>query len=163
MNDEIKSAAAEVAVRQSTIAEAAVAMFAPHEAAARTLAERYRGVVWDVAEPRGMREAKAARLELREQGRFAIQRMRDRAKDQLNDAKRTVEAEATRLIAIVEPIEQAVHQQITAHEERLAAETDKDGRDRYTTEIVAESLQLLGGREDDARVSGDARISDNAR
>ena len=57
MNDEIKSAAAEVAVRQSTIAEAAVAMFASHEAAARTLAERYRGVVWDVAEPRGMREA----------------------------------------------------------------------------------------------------------
>jgi len=28
--------------------------------------------------------------------------------------------------------------------------TDKEGRDRYTTEIVAESLQLLGGREDDA-------------
>lgn len=25
---------------------------------------------------------------------------------------------------------------------------DKDGQDRYTTEIVAESMQLLGGRED---------------
>ena len=25
--------------------------------------------------------------------------------------------------------------------------TDKDGNDRYTTEIVAESMQLLGGRE----------------
>ena len=25
---------------------------------------------------------------------------------------------------------------------------DKDGNDRYTTEIVAESMQLLGGRED---------------
>lgn len=29
--------------------------------------------------------------------------------------------------------------------------TDKDGQDKYVTEIIAESLQLLGGRDDEPR------------
>jgi single-strand DNA-binding protein len=32
---------------------------------------------------------------------------------------------------------------------------DKDGNDRYTTEVVAESMQLLGGREGTGSASGD--------
>jgi single-strand DNA-binding protein len=36
--------------------------------------------------------------------------------------------------------------------------TDKDGVEKYTTEIVAESMQLLGGRED-----GDARPAERAQ
>ena len=34
---------------------------------------------------------------------------------------------------------------------------DKDGQDRYTTEIVAEEMQLLGGRDDGGREYGQER------
>lgn len=34
---------------------------------------------------------------------------------------------------------------------------DKDGQDRYTTEIVAENLQLLGSRSDESASSGEPR------
>jgi regulator of replication initiation timing len=130
-----------VATRPTTIAEAALALFSPHEATMLALAEKYRNVAFDLSTPKGLKAAKDARLELREQGRFAIQRLRDKTKDQLNDCKKVVESEATRLIALVEPVENAVHQQITAHEEKLAAE--KAERDRIEAERKQKHLDAI--------------------
>jgi regulator of replication initiation timing len=130
-----------VATRPTTIAEAALALFSPHEATMLALAEKYRNVAYDLSTPKGLKAAKDARLELREQGRFAIQRLRDKTKDQLNDCKKVVESEATRLIALVEPVENAVHQQITAHEEKLAAE--KAERDRIEAERKQKHLDAI--------------------
>lgn len=130
-----------VATRPTTIAEAALALFSPHEATMLALAAKYRDVAFDLSTPKGLKAAKDARLELREQGRFAIQRLRDKTKDQLNDCKKVVESEATRLIALVEPVENAVHQQITAHEEKLAAE--KAERDRIEAERKQKHLDAI--------------------
>jgi hypothetical protein len=133
--------ASAVATRPTTIAEAALALFSPHEATMLALAAKYRNVAFDLSTPKGLKAAKDARLELREQGRFAIQRLRDKTKDQLNDCKKVVESEAKRLIALVEPVENAVHQQITAHEEKLAAE--KAERDRIEAERKQKHLDAI--------------------
>ncbi len=122
----------EVAAKPTTIAAAALALFAPLEAEVNTLAERYRNVAFDMSTPKGFKAAKDARLELRESGRFALQRLRDKTKDQLNDCKKVVDAEAARLIEIVRPVETAVDEQITVHENKLAAE--KAERDRIEAE-----------------------------
>ena len=34
---------------------------------------------------------------------------------------------------------------------------DKEGKDRYTTEIIADSMQMLGGKRDSAEQSAPAR------
>lgn len=137
----VQPEAGAVATRPTTIAEAALALFSPHEATMLALAAKYRNVAFDLSTPKGLKAAKDARLELREQGRFAIQRLRDKTKDQLNDCKKVVESEAKRLIALVEPVENAVHQQITAHEEKLAAE--KAERDRIEAERKQKHLDAI--------------------
>lgn len=118
-----------------SIKAAAVAHLSANEPALRALAERYRAVAFDTSTTKGLNVAKAARLDLRENGRFAMQRARDAAKDLLNAAKKDVEAEADRLIAIIQPIEDHVHEQITARETILAQE--KAERERLEAERIA--------------------------
>ena len=124
-----------------TIAQAALALFSPLETDVKTLAERYRDVAFDMTTPKGFKAAKDARLELRESGRFAVQRLRDKTKDQLNDCKKVVDAEATRLIEIVEPIETAVDEQIKVHEKKLADERAE--RDRIEAERKQKHLDAI--------------------
>lgn len=114
--------AANLAPAKVTIQEAAVAHLRAREPEIAALAERYRAVAFDVSTTKGLGIAKAARFDLRENGRFAVQRARDATKDLLNGAKKDVEAEATRLIALVQPIEDGVDAQITVREEQLARE-----------------------------------------
>lgn len=119
----------------TTIKDAAIAHLRAREPEIRALAERYRAVALDLSTPKGMAVGKAARLDLRENGRLALQRGRDATKDLLNAAKADVVAEADRLIAIVKPIEDHVHGQIEARETQLAVE--KAERDRIEAERVA--------------------------
>ncbi|WPG35347.1 hypothetical protein [Variovorax sp. EBFNA2] len=130
-----------VAAQPQTIAQAALALFSPLETEVKTLAERYRDVAFDMSTPKGFKSAKDARLELRESGRFALQRLRDRTKEQLNDCKKVVDGEAARLIEIVKPIETAVDEQITVHENKLAAE--KAERDRKEAERAQGYLDAI--------------------
>ncbi|QOF76105.1 hypothetical protein [Variovorax sp. 38R] len=130
-----------VAAQPQTIAQAALALFSPLETEVKTLAERYRDVAFDMSTPKGFKAAKDARLELRESGRFALQRLRDRTKEQLNDCKKVVDGEAARLIEIVKPIETAVDEQITVHENKLAAE--KAERDRKEAERAQRHLDAI--------------------
>lgn len=131
----------EVAAKPTSIAAAALALFAPLETEVATLAERYRDVAFDMSTPKGFKAAKDARLELRESGRFALQRLRDKTKDQLNDCKKVVDGEAARLIEIVKPVETAIDDQIAAHETKLAAE--KAERDRIEAERRQKHLDAI--------------------
>jgi len=114
------------AIAPASIKDAAIAHLRAREAAVTALAERYRDVALDLSTHKGLAAGKAARLDLRENGRFAIQRSRDETKDLLNEAKKNVEAEADRLIAIVKPVEDHVHAQIEAREEVIKAEKKKE-------------------------------------
>lgn len=124
-----------------TIKQAVLATFTRTEADLRSLAEKYRGVAFDCSTPKGYTQAKAARAELREHGRYAVQRVRDKAKDELNDGKKVIEAEAERLIAIVKPAEDNVVAQIEAHEARIAAE--KAERERIEAERRAKHQSAI--------------------
>lgn len=111
--DEARSS---LALVQTTLTE-----FDKVEAGIAELERKYKGVVYPVITAKGMREAKAARAEIREP-RYAVQNTAKDAKKPLNDLKRNIDARAeyirSRLLAIEEPIDQ----QITAQEEREAAE-----------------------------------------
>lgn len=118
-----------------TLKATALASFVAIRSHAAKLAEKYRAVAYDVTTPKGMAAAKDARLELREEGRFAVQRLRDRLKDEANDLKRVVSDEAEAVIKIIAPVEDAIHAQITAEEERKKAEKAEAAR------ILAERQQ----------------------
>lgn len=112
----------------ATLKDTALASFVPIEAHMRTLAARYANVAYDVATPKGMKDAKAARLVLRDEGRYAVQRLQKRLKDEANDLKRTLDSKADELIAITMPVEAAIDGQITAEETRKEAEREEKAR-----------------------------------
>lgn len=111
-----------------------LAQFKEAEGAIVALAEKYRDVAYDVSTTKGMREATAARLDLRENGRFAVQRAERAVKADVNDLKRVMAEEVDRLVAIVQPVEDAIDTQIKAEEVRKAAA--KAERDRIESERV---------------------------
>ncbi len=127
----------------ATLKETALASFAPIEAHMRTLAARYKDVAYDGTTTKGMAEAKAARLVLRDEGRYAVQRLVKRVKDEANDLKKTIDARGDEVIAITQDIEAAIDGQITAEETRKAAE--KAERDRIERERVSALEQRLAG------------------
>jgi len=135
-----------------SINDAALALFTPLEADMTALAAKYRNVAYDMTTTKGAKAARDARLELRESGRFAIQRLRDQTKGQLNDCKTVIETEATRLIAIVEPAEVAIDKQIKAHEQKLADE--KAAKEKAEAERVqkhTDAIATIAGYSDKAR------------
>lgn len=112
----------------ATIKDTVLAQFAQAEAALTTLAAKYTGVAFDVTTNKGLADAKAARLDLRENGRFMVQRAEKRVKDEVNDLKKVMGEEVARLVAIVRPTEDAIHIQIEAEEDRREAEKAEKAR-----------------------------------
>jgi len=129
------AASTAVATVAPSIKDTVLAQFKEAETAICALAEKYRAVAFDVTTTKGMNEAKAARLELREKGRFAVQRAEKAVKADVNDLKRVMADEVDRLVAIVQPVEDAIDAQIKAEEERKARE--KAERDRIEAERIA--------------------------
>jgi len=129
------SAPPATALAAVTLKAAALAHFDAIEPTLRTLAEKYRAVAYDVTTTKGMDAAKKARLDLRENGRYAVQRAERAVKDEVNDLKRVIAPKVESLIAIVQPVEDHVHGQIAAQEEKLAAE--KAERERIEAERKA--------------------------
>jgi hypothetical protein len=129
-----------------SVKDAALAKFSQTERDLRALAQRYADVAFDVSNPKGLKEAKAARTELRE-GRFAVQRIEQATKDELNGLKKDLKEHADRLVAIVRPTEEAVHAQVEAREAEIAAEKqrEEDRKQRHT-----ENLQRIAGYGDRA-------------
>lgn len=103
-----------------SIKEAVLAQFKEAETTARALAEKYRNVVYNVSTTKGMAEAKAARMDLRENGRFALTRAEAKVKADVNDLKRVMADEVERIVGIVKPAEDAIDAQIKAEEKRKA-------------------------------------------
>lgn len=118
-----------------SIKETVLAQFKEAEGTLQALADRYRNVVYDVKTPKGMKEAIAARADLRDNGRLFLTRAETRIKGEVNDLKRVMATEVERLVAIVKPAEDAVDQQIKAEEQRKAAE--KAERERIEAERIA--------------------------
>lgn len=104
-----------------SIKAAVLAQFKEAETTVLALVEKYRAVVFNVSTTKGMAEAKAARLELREKGRFALTRAEKAVKDDVNDLKRVMAEEVERIVALVLPAEQAIDAQIKAEDDRKAA------------------------------------------
>jgi hypothetical protein len=118
-----------------TLTHTALAPLRAIERDLRALAERYRDVAFDLKTPKGLAAMKAARHDLRENGRYLVQRAMVKCKDEANAAKKAVDQEAVRLVAIIAPRETDFDTAIAAREAELAAE--KAERDRIEAERVA--------------------------
>jgi len=105
----------------ATVQSVALAPFVAIESQLRTLAERYRAVVFDPSTPAGLEAMRKARQDLRENGRFAVQRALDGTKRVLNDTKGDIEELAKSLIAINRPREDEIHEVIEAREAAIKA------------------------------------------
>jgi chromosome segregation ATPase len=123
------------AIKPLSIKDTVLAQFKEAETTITTLADRYRDVAYDVKTPKGMKDAIAARADLRDNGRLFLTRAETRIKGEVNDLKRVMADEVERLVAIVKPVEEAVDAQIKAEEQRKAAE--KAERERIEAERVA--------------------------
>jgi hypothetical protein len=126
---------AAITERALAVIDGIVHKFDPIEAELATLEQRYKDVVYDVTSPTGMREAKAARQEIR-QPRYAAQNIIDEAKAPLNAMKAAISARGTAIVSRIAAIEAPIHQQITEEEERKAAE--KAEQERLIAERQAE-------------------------
>lgn len=120
------------ATTTTSIRDAVLAQFKDAEVTITGLAEKYRDVAFDVATPKGMKEAVAARADLRDNGRLMVTKAETRIKGEVNDLKRVMGAEVERLVAIVQPVEKHVDDQIKAEEARKAVE--KAERERIAAE-----------------------------
>ncbi|WP_289242030.1 MULTISPECIES: hypothetical protein [Delftia] len=124
-----------------SIREAVLAQFREAEPTIQALADKYRDVAYAVATPKGMKEAVAARADLRDNGRLLLTRTETRIKGEVNDLKRTMADEVERLVGVVKPIEEHVDAQIKAEEKRKADE--KAAREKAEADRVAQHRQNL--------------------
>lgn len=121
------------AVKAATLApmsikDTVLAQFKEAETTLVELADRYRDVAYDVGTTKGMKEAVAARADLRDNGRLFVTKAETRIKGEVNDLKRVMASEVERLVAIVKPVEDAVDEQIKAEERRNEAEKAEKAR-----------------------------------
>ncbi len=85
------------------------------------LHEKYLGVVYDVSTGKGLDEAKAARVEIRAI-RYQIEPTVKATKAAWKVATAQLDVEAARIVAELMKVEKPIHDQITAEEEKKAAE-----------------------------------------
>lgn len=96
----------------------------------RELAEQYRNVAFDVSTTKGLEAAKKARLALREEARYPLQKLRDARSKVLGTMQRQANASADALIAEIEGYEKPIDEQITAEETRK----ENERKDREAAE-----------------------------
>lgn len=121
--------AAPVALKPMSIKDTVLAQFKDTEAGLTAMAEKYRDVVYNVTESKGMAEAKAARADLRDNGRRMLTRTEAAVKADVNELKKVMGDEVERLVAIVKPVEDAIDAQIKAEETRKAEDKAKKDRE----------------------------------
>lgn len=118
-----------------SIRDTVLAQFKDTEAGLQAMADKYRNVVYDVTTTKGMNEAKAARAELRDDGRLAITRAEKKVKADVAELKEVMGTEVERLVAIVKPVEDSIDAQIKVEEKRKLEE--KADRERKEADRVA--------------------------
>lgn len=109
----------------ATIRQAALARFTATESHLLDMAARFKDAKWDVSTTKGLEAARADRNEMREQGRYVVQRVVEATKKELNALKTDVDTEGDRLIAIIEPAEAAVDKVIKDREAEVKAEKER--------------------------------------
>lgn len=117
-----------------SIKDSVLEQFKEAETTLTAMAAKYHNVAYAVATAKGMKEAKDARADLRDNGRLFVTKAETRIKGEVNELKRVMADEVTRLVAIVKPVEDAIDAQIKAEEDRKAAE--KAERDRIEADRV---------------------------
>lgn len=127
-------AAGAIHAKPASIKDTVLAQFKATETGLTEMADRYRNVAYAVATTKGMAEAKAARADLRDNGRLMITRTAASVRADVNELRKVMGDEVDRLVAIVEPVEEAIDKQIKAEEKRKADE--KAERDRKEAERV---------------------------
>lgn len=124
------------AIAKMSVKDVVLAQFKEAEVTLVGMAKKYSNVAFAVTTTKGMKEAKEARADLRDNGRLFVTKAEERIKGEVNDLKRVMADEVVRLVAIVKPHEEAIDKQIKAEETRKANE--KAERDR----IEAERIEL---------------------
>jgi hypothetical protein len=135
----------------------ALTEFSKVDAGLSILSDKYKGVTFDVASTDGKAAAVEARRDLRER-RLAIEKIRKEAKAPILALGKTLDAEATRITAAIEALENPIDAQIKAEEqrkerekqERIAAEQKRvaDIQTRIAS-IAALVLDSVGASVDD--------------
>ena len=123
------------AIAKMSIKDVVLAQFKEAEVTLVGMAKKYSNVAFAVTTTKGMKEAKEARADLRDNGRLFVTKAEERIKGEVNDLKRVMADEVVRLVAIVKPHEEAIDKQIKAEETRKANE--KAERDRIEAERIA--------------------------
>lgn len=125
--DVVSTALAEVSTSNQRLSELAET--------ARALHVKFKDVAFDVATTKGMDEAKKARLQLREDARFPMQKLKDAGSKLLGQMQRQFNTRADELIAEVAAYEKPIHEQIQAEENRKAVE--KEAKEQAAREAFA--------------------------
>jgi colicin import membrane protein len=113
------------------------------KAALATLADQYKGVVYDVTTKEGMQAAKAGRNEIRGY-RTALEAKRVEIKAPALERCRLIDAEAKRITAELEALENPIAAQIKVEEDRIAAEkAAKEEALRKRTEDIMNRMQAM--------------------
>jgi hypothetical protein len=105
-----------------------------------TLEEAFKGVVYDVTRGAGMDAARKARQEIREV-RYSVANAVDDAKKRLNGLKKQVDARGDAIALRLLDLEEPIHNQIKAEEDRRAAE--KAAREQAEREARDALMQRL--------------------
>jgi hypothetical protein len=108
----------------ATIEQSAIAPLEAIRTDLVALAAKYDRVAFDVATPKGLDAARAARHDLRENGRFAVNRAVKRFKDDANAAKKKVEALGVELVAITQPREEEIDAIVVRREDEIEDERE---------------------------------------
>lgn len=129
-----------------TFEQFAVAPLEAIRAGLVALANRYDRVAFDLTTPAGLAAAKEARHDLRENGRYAVQRAGEKFKKDANAAKKKADALVIELAAIVEPVEDRLDKIIKAREAEIAAEKEREeARKRAHREAIERINRLADG------------------
>lgn len=111
----------------------AIVEYSKTEAALADLAQRFKGVIYDVTKPDGMVEAKKARAELRDY-RVSLEATRVEIKAPALERCRLIDAEAKRITTALTALESPIDAQIKREEQRK--------EDERNAEIRAEQERL---------------------
>jgi colicin import membrane protein len=152
---EVAVSAPEPTEAQGSLAliSATLTEFEKVQAGLTELRSRYTDVVFDVRSTKGMDEAKAARLAIREP-RYAVQRALDAAKKPLNEIKRNISERAEYITGQILEIEGPIDQQIKVEEARreeerqarIKAEQDRVAALRARVEEIAAAPVVAAGK-----------------
>lgn len=103
-----------------TITTTEITEYKPIEAVLAELSKRHRGVVFDVAQPSGMKAAKAAKADIA-QYRIALEKARVKLKADVLERGRLLDGEARRISTQLAALEDPIDDQIKAEERREEA------------------------------------------